>query len=140
MGGVGGDASNINVELFVPDGDDDINSVFFVWVCGWELLFLETVEVAIFGFMVDGICNVVVSQDGSTSFVAGRCVLAIFVEWMAALWVPIDWFVAAYGIGWWGREAGGGGFPGRPGDAEAKFDCCVKVRCGHLVVLVGWGK
>ena len=61
VGGVWGDTSNVNVELFISDGDDDINAVLFVWVCGWELLFLETVKVVIFGFVVDGICKVVVS-------------------------------------------------------------------------------
>ena len=140
VGGVWGDASDIDIELLVSDGNDDIDAVFFVWVCGGELLFRETVEVVSFGFMVDGVCTVVVSQDGSTSFVAGRCVLAIFVEWLAALWVSVDWFVAAYGVGWWGREAGGGGIPGRPGNAKAKFDCGVKVGCGHFVVVVGRGK
>ena len=55
VGDVWGDASNINIELYVSDGDDDINSVLFVWVCGWKLLFFKAVKVTIFGFMVDGV-------------------------------------------------------------------------------------
>ena len=61
VGGVWGDTGDIDVKLFVADGDDDIDAILLVWVRGWELLLLEAVKVVIFGFVVDGVGQVVVS-------------------------------------------------------------------------------
>ena len=104
------------------------------------MLFFKAVKVVILGLIVDGVCDVVVSLDGSTPFVAGHCVLAIWVKWMAAMGSPLTGLWPHMGLAGGVGRLVGGGFPGRPGDTEAKFDCCVKVGCGHLVVLVGWGK
>ena len=61
MGGVWGDTGDIDVKLFVADGDDDIDAILLVWVRGWELLPLKAVKVVVFGFVVDGVCKMVVS-------------------------------------------------------------------------------
>ena len=39
VGGEWGDTRNVEVELFISDGDDNVNAVFLMWVCGRKLLF-----------------------------------------------------------------------------------------------------